>query len=73
MKPVDSVDNLIEVIWCDHTYVAIVNHPPTAARVLAKDYCYFVIEEGKLKILCPSCFAKGLMTLQQLHRIEHTH
>ena len=62
MQNQESSEKIREVIWCDHVHI-------TTPEILGLEVNYFilhkapvhmVIEEQKIKLVCPSCFLKGL-------------
>ena len=63
MKTGDSVDNLTAIVWCDH--LAVVPQPMILTNVRhawLKKPCYLVVEDGKIKLLCSSCWCKAVQT-----------
>jgi hypothetical protein len=60
-REVNSVDNLKEMIACDHLSVVwqpLLNTNVPHAWIRSKAM-YVVVEEGKVKLLCPDCFYVG--------------
>lgn len=61
MQTVDSVDKLNEAVWCNHvTAKGMWFAEGKTAISVTGPACYIVVEETKIKILCPTCFMKAL-------------
>jgi hypothetical protein len=60
----DSVDNLREIVWCNH--LKITPRPlvhTEVPHVYIHSRCYLAVEEGKVKILCPDCWIDGVRAI----------
>jgi len=55
---VDKGKNLKEFVWCDHAPVGFPTLTAGVAHlaILPERAVHIVVEEGKVKILCHSCF-----------------
>lgn len=64
----DSVDNLSQILWCDHCSVdtrpLITSYVP---HVHVKHPVYLVVEEGQVKLICNACWL--LVTKIQIHDV----
>lgn len=65
METVDklgSEERLTEILWCDHVSVVpsplVFNKTPHCFIRTAK--VYLVVEQGKIKLLCPECWRKAI-------------
>lgn len=60
MKTVDTGD-IREAVWCDHvTAFGQWIHGTRPAIVVTTPRIHIIIEEGKVKLLCPQCFLKAV-------------
>jgi hypothetical protein len=68
VNSVDSVDNLREVVWCDHVQINKHQHIGSSTfDATLKGRTHIVIEEGKVKLLCDHCYALSLnLPLQEI-------
>ena len=58
----DSVDKLTEIVWCDHVRVIprpLVLHGSPHCYLPAQKI-YIVVEELKIKLICPECWRRGI-------------
>ena len=69
----ETVDKLREVVWCDHVK-AFGNVALTGERNLyiASAPVYLVVEDLRVKLVCPDCMIKALALRQAAsHRSIH--
>lgn len=54
---ISESERLTEIVWCDH--VSVVPHPLVPSPVphfYIKQPVYLVVEERKIKLICPQCW-----------------
>jgi hypothetical protein len=61
---VDTVDKITEAVWCDHVEAkGTWLHGKKPAICISCPKTHIVIEEGKVKILCQSCYFTAVLLL----------
>lgn len=57
-KPEEEKTPIREALWCDHAAVRPQVDP--RAVIIESPGVYVIVEEGKVKILCKTCFGQGI-------------
>lgn len=69
MKTGETVDKskleaemLSEIVWCNHLTVTPrpLVHSEVAHVYLPKQTCYLVVEQLKVKLICPECWIRAI-------------
>jgi len=75
---VDTVDNrgrLYEIVWCNH--LRLIPSPLVSESVahayLPPQKTYIIIEEQKVKLLCPECWRAGIQQPTLFPRLSESH
>lgn len=62
MDTVDKSDKLEEIVWCDH--LRLIPSPLIRSSVshayLPPQKTYIIVEQRKIKLLCPECWRLGI-------------
>lgn len=57
-KPEEEKKPITEAVWCDHA--AVIPQMDPRAVLIGSPGVYVIVEEGKVKILCKTCFSQGI-------------
>lgn len=68
VSSVDKLSELREFLWCDHVGVSIqsVFKEYSHVSLLSPRAVHIVVEQGKVKVLCHSCFCTAMQTRLKL-------
>lgn len=75
MDTVDNLPKLTEIVWCNH--LRVIPSPLIMANgaqcYIPPQKVYLIIEEGKVKLVCPECWRAGINQTNMFFRESESH
>ena len=75
MDTVDNREKLTELVWCNH--LRVIPSPLVSASsahcYIPPQKTYLVVENGKVKLICPECWRESIKQLSLFSKEPESH